>query len=218
MEKEHWEGIYASKSSRELSWSFEGTDPSLVLLEECGVPLTAHIVDVGGGESTWAGLLLDLGFTNLTVVDISAHAIDRARVRLGARADLVEWVVCDVAKYTPTRQVDVWHDRATFHFLTNAAAIRQYADVLWRSVVPGGVVLLSTFAENGPERCSGLRVQRYSELDLASALETWCRKERCFPAEHVTPWGTAQAFLHCSFRRRAVATLGTGRAQPRLAE
>ena len=198
---EHWEKVYLTRSSDRLSWHQASPEPSLALLERFGVPASAALVDVGGGASNLVDALLDRGWSDLTVVDLARAALEVSKMRLGERADKVAWIVADVTRWVPDRAYDVWHDRAVFHFLTDEAQRIAYRQALGVGVKPGGLVIMATFAPDGPERCSGLPVCRYDAKALAAEIgpEFELREER--RAEHVTPAGHVQPFTWCAFRR-----------------
>lgn len=204
--REHWETVYRSKATDAVSWYQPHAVQSLALIQATPVPLDAHILDAGGGASTLVDDLLDAGYTNITVVDLSAAALVAAQTRLSARAAAVTWLAADVtALDLPPQSVDVWHDRAVFHFLTQFEDRRAYIRTLLRTVRPGGHVIVATFAEDGPEKCSGLPVMRYSagtlhaEFGDAFTLVTHDRET------HATPFGTTQEFTYCYCRVAATA-------------
>ena len=202
--KAHWEKVYATKPVDGVSWFQAHADQSLRLIREAGVPLTAAIIDVGGGASTLVDDLLQQGYSSLTVLDLSAAALAAARARLGAPAECVQWIEADVTTATlPARGYDVWHDRAVFHFLTDPDQRQAYVEAVLRSVKPGGHVIVATFADDGPTQCSGLPVMRYSAGELHAqfgAPFTLLRHER---EEHHTPSGAVQKFIYCYCRKAA---------------
>ena len=159
----HWEKVYRTKGENEVSWFQKSPSISLELIRATGVGINASIIDIGGGASRLVDALLDEGFTTITVLDLSEKALETSKARLGERsATNVKWVAADVTKWEPLQTYDVWHDRAAFHFLTDAADRAAYADRILRAVRPGGYVIIGTFAVDGPERCSGLPVVRYT--------------------------------------------------------
>lgn len=163
------------------------------------MPKSAKIIDVGGGDSRLVDFLLDEGFENLTVLDISAKVLERAKKRLGKKAKNVNWVVSDVTDYQPETVFDVWHDRATFHFLTTTEEIAAYLGVAEKAVA--GFMTIGTFSDTGPKKCSGLNIKQYSESELQAQLDGEFEKVRCITEDHQTPFGTTQNFLFCSFKR-----------------
>lgn len=169
-EERHWEEVYRSTPTVELSWFTEHPSTSLELIRHAAPNLDSRIIDVGGGDSLLVDHLLDAGYRQLSVLDISGSALERARTRLGARAEAVTWIVDDVLAAKTLGTYDVWHDRALLHFMVDRRQRDSYVATLLRTLAPGGAAVLGTFAPDGPERCSGLRVRRYGEEELASEL------------------------------------------------
>jgi len=196
----HWENIYKTRQLEEVGWYQEKPITSLHLIDLLNVPLDASIIDVGGGDSYLVDHLLDLGYTDITVLDISGSAIERAKKRLGARAELVEWIVSDIVSFTPVKSYNLWHDRAAFHFLTNSEDVGQYLNKINSQLMPGGHLVIGTFSETGPDKCSGLVIQQYSENTLSILLEKFFEKIKCFYIDHITPSNSIQNFLFCCFR------------------
>ena len=199
--KDHWEKIYRDKRSDEVSWWQENPKTSLDFIHSLRLPTSARIIDVGGGDSKLVDALLDEGFENITVLDISENAIERAKQRLGGRAQDVHWIVSDVNAFHPQSPYDLWHDRATFHFLTTDPDIAQYITIARQAVRNSGYLIMGTFSTSGPKTCSGLTIRQYTEQTLASRLEEGFKKITCITEDHVTPFGTKQNFLFCSFQR-----------------
>lgn len=199
--KRHWEHIYATRPTDRVSWFQEHADQSVHLIEATGAPSDAAIIDVGGGASIFVDDLLSRAYTNLTVLDISAAALEAARQRLGDLGSLVRWVEADVLDAElPPHHFDVWHDRAVFHFLTSPQDRQTYVAAVLKAVKPGGHVIVATFAEDGPTECSGLPVMRYSAEELHAefgAPFTLVRHER---ESHHTPGGAVQKFIYCYCR------------------
>lgn len=201
--RSHWEHVYETKASDAVSWYQPSPVHSLALLDEVGMNPDTRLIDVGGGDSTLVDALLARGMHAITVLDISAAALARARARVGARAGDVAWVEADVTTVAlPESGLDVWHDRAVFHFLTDAADRERYVAAMERAVRPGGSVVMATFALDGPERCSGLDVVRYGPDELAAALGASFELVRSDRDVHLTPWGVAQPFTYVVLRRR----------------
>ncbi len=200
-EKKHWENIYRTKQPEELSWTQETPAVSLDFIRSLQLPETARIIDIGGGDSTFADFLLDADYKDVTVLDISGAALERARRRLGSRAGKIKWVEQDVTSFDPLTRFDLWHDRAAFHFLTKPAQINKYLAVAGKSINEGGYAVIGTFSPNGPEKCSGLPIRRYDEQALAATFSTEFKKISCIAADHITPFQTKQHFLFCSFRK-----------------
>lgn len=200
--KEHWEGVYSSKSSDAVSWFQAHAEQSLRLIKGTGVSLSAAIIDVGGGASTLVDDLLRDAYSNLTVLDLSAAALNAAKLRLGTRSSSVRWLEADVTNAAlAVHAYDVWHDRAVFHFLTTAQERNAYVGQVLRSVKPGGHVIVATFAEDGPTQCSGLPVMRYRADQLHAQFGepfTLLQHEK---EEHHTPFGTIQKFVYCYCRK-----------------
>ncbi|WP_303920221.1 trans-aconitate 2-methyltransferase [Draconibacterium sediminis] len=202
--KKHWEEIYKSKNTAEVSWFQASPTTSLQFVKEFNLPLSARIIDVGGGDSFMVDRLLEMGYWNITVLDISETAIQKAQQRLGEKADTVTWIVADAAGFQPTETYDFWHDRAAFHFLTEKQEISNYVDTIRSYVKPGGYLVLGTFSEQGPTKCSGIEIKQYSENTMTSLLTDFFNKIRCISVDHKTPFNTLQNFIFCSFRRLAV--------------
>jgi 2-polyprenyl-3-methyl-5-hydroxy-6-metoxy-1,4-benzoquinol methylase len=196
--KEHWESVYTTKGDEALSWTQPEPGTSLALVSEA-CP-AGRVIDVGGGASVLAERLLDRGYS-VAVLDIAERALERARQRLGARASQIRWIVADVTAAPDLGTFDVWHDRAVFHFLTDAADRAAYAALLTRTVPVGGHAVIATFALDGPQKCSGLAVRRYDGAMLAAELGAGFELLRSVPEIHVTPWGQPQSFQYSLFRR-----------------
>ncbi len=191
--QKHWETVYGSKRDAELSWTLREPATSLALIAEA-CP-TGRVIDIGGGTSLLADSLLDRCYS-VTVLDISHTAIDRARTRLGDRAS---WMVADVTSAPDLQTFDVWHDRAVFHFLTTAEDRVAYVELLARTVPAGGHAIIATFTLDGPEKCSGLAVQRYDGPMLAAKLGPRFKLLKSIPELHRTPWGAQQSFQYSLF-------------------
>lgn len=200
--KDHWEKVYTSKASDAMSWFQPHADISVGLIKATGVCRDASIIDVGGGASTLVDDLLATGYTNLSVLDLSAAALAAARNRLGEKAPSVQWIEADITKANPPyHQFDIWHDRAVFHFLTSAEDRAAYVQAVFRAVKPGGHVIVATFAEDGPEQCSGLPVMRYRADELHAEFGEAFSLQRHEKEAHHTPSGTVQQFVYCYCRR-----------------
>ncbi len=199
--KQHWENIYTSKKINEVSWYQPTPATSLDFFRQFNVPLQAKIIDIGGGDSFLADNLLDLGYTDITVLDISEAAIERAKLRLGKRASMVKWIVADAAAFIPETKYDFWHDRAAFHFLTDETEISNYLTTAQNYIQPDGILVIGTFSENGPEKCSGINIRQYSEQSMTERLKLFFEKIKCIKIDHKTPFNTIQNFIFCSFRK-----------------
>lgn len=201
--KAHWENVYATKQANTVSWYQTHAQLSLELIESTAPGRSSAIVDVGGGASVLVDDLLAAGYANLTVLDISGAALDQARIRLGVQSTSVSWLEADVlSAVLPRAAFDVWHDRAVFHFLTDAGDRRRYVDQVKRALKPGGAVVIGTFAEDGPTKCSGLDVARYSAAQLYAELGREFVPVSSRRHEHLTPSGAMQAFTFCVGRFR----------------
>ena len=198
---DHWEGIYASTAATDLSWYEPEPAASLRLIEKMAPRPSQAVIDVGAGESLLVDSLLARGFTDVTVLDVSQHALREVERRLGERARHVTFVHQDVLTWTPDRQYDIWHDRAVFHFLTERAARDRYVEIAAQAVRVGGGLVLATFAEDGPTQCSGLPTSRYSALDLEATFSEYFSLDEHERREHVTPRGIVQPFTWAVLRR-----------------
>lgn len=200
----HWQKVYTTKAPEHVSWFQPRPDRALRFIAAAALAPEAPIIDVGAGASRLVDALLALGYRDITLLDVSAAALAATRARLGARGDTVTYVTGDITRVTlPQARYLLWHDRAVFHFLTAPADRAAYLATLRHALAPQGQVVIATFAEDGPERCSGLPVCRYSAAALAAEFGAdfaLCADER---ERHPTPFGTTQWFTYCRFRRRA---------------
>lgn len=200
--KSHWEGVYASRQPTEVSWYQAEPTRSLQLLRDAGAGPDTAVIDIGGGDSTFVDGVLAAQLGRVTVLDISGAALSRAQARLGARASEVSWIEADVTRVQlPAQAFDVWHDRAVFHFLTRAEDRARYVATAAAALRPGGTLLISTFALEGPTRCSGLEVARYGPAELAWEFGEAFALERSFADVHRTPSGAEQRFTVAVLRR-----------------
>ncbi|MBR0870481.1 class I SAM-dependent methyltransferase [Bradyrhizobium tropiciagri] len=197
----HWQNVYLTKGEQQVSWSQADPQPSLGLIEQVAGGRDASIIDIGGGASRLVDALLARGLHALTVLDLSEAALASARQRLGAAGDGVRWIADDATRWQPPQAFDVWHDRAAFHFLVGEADRTAYLDRLHRGVRPGGHAIIGTFALDGPEKCSGLPVQRYDPAALSRTIGPAFALIAEVPHHHVTPWGTMQSFQFSVLRR-----------------
>ena len=195
----HWQNVYTTKNEKEVSWFQERPDISVEFIAATGAGPNSTIVDIGGGASRLADTLLDEGYRNLTVLDLSEAALASSRERIGRRAATVKWIAADITTWQPTKRYDVWHDRAAFHFLTGESDRRAYVSCLETALRDGGQAIIATFALNGPERCSGLPVARYDGASLAAILGPRFRLLANRVDEHRTPWGAGQVFQYSRF-------------------
>ena len=202
--KDHWEKVYTTKETDEVSWFQEHAELSLRLIRDAGVPYTASIIDVGGGASTLVDDLLANGYTNVTVLDLSGTALAKAKARLGARVSDVHWLEANVINAElPEQAYDVWHDRAVFHFLTTPEERHAYVHAVLHSVKPGGLVIVATFAEDGPTKCSGLPIVRYNANELHAEFGEPFLLLGHEKESHHTPGGNEQRFVYCFCRKVA---------------
>jgi SAM-dependent methyltransferase len=199
--KDHWEKIYESKEESDFSWFQQYPKTSIEFINLFKLPKDGKIIDIGGGDSHLVDVLIELGYTNIYVLDISAKAIERAKVRLGNKAKLVKWIVSDITDYQPDITFDFWHDRAAFHFLTTEAQIIRYLSIVSSAIKPEGFLVLGTFSENGPKKCSGLEIKQYSEASMSKLFEKDFKRIKCVEENHTTPFNTVQNFVFCSFQK-----------------
>lgn len=199
--KKHWENIYQTKELKDVSWFQPTPETSLDFLKQLNVPTTAKIIDIGGGDSFLVDHLLDLGYQDISVLDISVAAINRAKQRLGDDAKKVKWIVANAATFKPAEKYDFWHDRAAFHFLTDEQEISNYLETAQENINPTGVLVIGTFSEQGPKKCSGIDIKQYSETTMTERLKKFFEKIKCITVDHNTPFDTIQNFVFCSFRK-----------------
>ena len=200
--KHHWDQVYTTKTSDSVSWFQEHADQSLRLIHNARLGKDAAIIDVGGGASRLVDDLVAEGYTDLTVLDLSSAALAVAKQRLGKHADAVHWMEGDITRTElPIHRFDIWHDRAVFHFLTEPADRHAYVERVMRSVRPGGHVIIATFAEDGPEKCSGLPVMRYQPETLHAEFGDAFLLVKHEKEAHHTPFGTVQQFVYCYCRK-----------------
>jgi SAM-dependent methyltransferase len=196
--KDHWDAVYRTKPADGVSWFRPHLERSLAFLEGTKLDLDARVIDVGGGASTLVDDLLERGYTNVTVLDLSQAALDATRARLGERAARVRWLCADVTEARlPEAAYDFWHDRAVFHFLREDEQRRRYVEAVRRALKPGGHIVVATFGPEGPERCSGLDVVRYTADGLHDEFGGAFEKVASATEVHKTPWGSEQQFVYC---------------------
>lgn len=198
--KNHWETVYETKQPSEVSWTQENPKTSLDFIRETHLDKTAKIIDIGGGDSNLVDFLLEEGYENISVLDISANALERAKKRLGKNAEKVTWIVSDITEFKPETKYDIWHDRATFHFLTTPEQIKKYAEITQKWI--NGFLIIGTFSENGPKKCSGLDIKQYSETAMENQFSNSFKKLKCITEDHTTPFETKQNFTFCLFEKR----------------
>lgn len=197
--KEHWENVYEIKSPDEVSWTQAKPTLSLEMIASFQLSKNASIIDIGGGDSNLVDHLLDQGFTDLSVLDISSKAIERCKKRLGDKAQHVNWIVCDITHFEPQKKYDVWHDRATFHFLVNPIQIADYTRLVANFV--NSHLIIATFSMDGPIKCSGLPISQYDESSLIKQFNPPFSLAKATNHNHITPFNTTQNFIYCSFNK-----------------
>lgn len=197
----HWENVYATKGEAEVSWFQDSPAISLEMIRAVSPDHDAAIIDIGGGASRLVDALLQGGYRDVAVLDLSANALDIVKRRIGQAASTIDWIVADATTWQPAKTYDVWHDRAAFHFLTDPPDRAAYVERLRSAVAPGGHVIIATFAPDGPEKCSGLPVQRYDSTSLAAELGPEFELVETRSETHHTPWHSTQAFQFSRFRR-----------------
>jgi SAM-dependent methyltransferase len=200
--KSHWENVFATKQTNEVSWTQEYPKTAMDYLENLNLSKTANIIDIGGGDSNLVDALLDKGYQNIWVLDISEFALERAKKRLGDKADIVHWIVSDITEFKPEVKFDFWHDRAVFHFLTEEESINKYVAIIGNAINQNGNFLLGTFSENGPLKCSGLEIKQYSENAMKLTFNESFEAVKCFTENHTTPFDTVQNFQFCGFKKK----------------
>jgi cyclopropane fatty-acyl-phospholipid synthase-like methyltransferase len=197
--KDYWNMVYKTKNPDQVSWTQKIPQPSLDFIHSFHLPKTAKIIDIGSGDSLLVDYLLEEGFENITLLDISEKALDKVKMRLGEKAEKVHWVVSDIAEFQSDTMFDLWHDRATFHFLTTNDQISRYLERARKLV--SQYLVIGTFSEKGPEKCSGLPIRKYDPDEMSVSFSDGFKKITCMNADHETPFGTKQNFTYCSFRR-----------------
>jgi len=198
--KKHWETIYQTKQPNEVSWTEEKPSVSLGLIHSFNPSKSAKIIDIGGGDSKLVDYLLAEGYSDLSVLDISGAAIERAKKRLGKKSNQITWIVQDVLDFKPKEQYAIWHDRAAFHFQTEEKTINSYLNLV--STAVSGNVIVGTFSTDGPTKCSGLDVKQYDEIGMKSRFESRAFKNiLCKRENHLTPMGAIQNFVFCLFKK-----------------
>ncbi len=199
--KTHWENIYQTKELENVSWYQPKPQTSIELIEKHAQSKHDAIIDIGGGDSFLAESLLDLGYRNITILDISSTAIERAKTRMGERANQVNWIVSNILEYQPTEKYSIWHDRAAFHFLNQQDEIQQYVAIANESIVDDGALVIGTFSVDGPLKCSGIDITQYAESTLEQTFDHHFKLESTFRIDHPTPFDTQQNFLFGTFKK-----------------
>lgn len=196
----HWENVYTTKDLSKVSWVQEKPTSSLELIDYLNLSKSAPIIDIAGGNANLVDYLLSASFTNLSVLDISAKALEVSKERLGNKAEQINWIVSNVLNFSSEKTYEVWHDRAGFHFLTQEKEIKQYLEVLDK--IKPSYLIIGTFSENGPEKCSGLPIKKYSIKDLTETFASSYQLLKSNNVNHRTPTGGEQNFNFCCFKRK----------------
>ncbi|HEY4680636.1 MAG TPA: class I SAM-dependent methyltransferase [Nitrosarchaeum sp.] len=200
--KVHWEDVWTRKKSNEVSWYQKEPQTSLDLILSTNPSKDVHIIDVGGGDSVLVDKLLELDFKNITVLDISANALKKAKERLGQKADRINWIESDIMEFDSEERYDIWHDRALLHFLTSEKDILNYRELIKKHVKGGGHLIISCFSTKGPKMCSGLDTVQYSEESIKKIFSEEFEHIKSFEEEHMTPRQTSQIFIYNIFRKK----------------
>lgn len=199
-QKAYWDNIYTIKQPHEVSWTQAKPVHSLQLIENCGMDKSARIIDIGGGDSNLVDFLVEAGYENISVLDISEKAIERAKLRLGDNSKKVNWIVSDVTDFQPTESYDIWHDRAAFHFLIAPEQIGKYVSIVSKSV--NKTLIIGTFSDEGPLKCSGLEICQYTAEKMQETFGEHFELKESFKDNHTTPFDTTQNFLYCRFEKK----------------
>ena len=200
--EDHWQNVYDKKNENEVSWYQKSPKLSLEFVKSLNLSLDAEIIDIGAGESRLVDNLLEMGFVNLSVLDISSKSIEKTKKRFGLKSKLVNWIVSDINNFNPTKKYDLWHDRAAFHFLKDSVEIDNYVKLVKSSLHNQGNLIIATFSENGPLKCSGLEVSRYSENSISDLFNNDFELIKSQKSIHKTPFSTSQEFLFSKFKKK----------------
>lgn len=198
--KDHWQNVYETKNPNEVSWTQKIPQTSLDLIEEVSKGKSSKIIDIGGGDSNLVDFLLEKGFENISVLDISAKALEKAKTRLEVQAENVDWIVTDITEFKTSTEYDIWHDRAVFHFLTTQDKIKKYVEIVRNAV--SDTLIIGTFSVDGPQKCSGLPILQYNEERLKNIFSQDFELVRSFTEDHITPFNTVQNFIFCQFKKK----------------
>jgi len=201
MSSNYWDEVYKKKSENDLSWFQEVPKKSLEMINELKLSKDANIIDIGGGDSRLVDCLIDSSFSKIDLLDISSEPLAKAKIRLGGKSNGVNFITSDITQFRPTKKYMLWHDRATFHFLTQIEQIESYLKIAHEALEVGGYLIVSTFSHSGPEKCSGLNISQYSQDELKALFGQYFANTKCFEDTHVTPWGSKQDFVYCGFRK-----------------
>ena len=200
--EDHWQNVYYKKNENEVSWYQKSPKLSLEFVKILNLRLDAEIIDIGAGESRLVDNLLEMGFVNLSVLDISSKSIEKTKKRLGLKSKLVNWIVSDINNFIPKKKYDLWHDRAAFHFLKDSVEIDNYVKLVKSSLHNQGNLIIATFSENGPLKCSGLEVSRYSKDSILKVFGNYFSLIKSEKSTHDTPFNTSQEFLFSNFKKK----------------
>lgn len=200
--KEHWENVFAQKQENEVSWFQEYPKTSMAFLDLFHLDLHANIIDIGGGDSHFIDALIEKGYQNIFLLDISENAIERVKKRLGEKAMYLTFINSDITEFNPIVKFDFWHDRAAFHFLTQEEKISKYVSIAESAINKNGYLILGTFSDEGPKKCSGLEIQQYTEASMSARFEVAFNRIKCIRENHITPFNATQNFLFCSFQKK----------------
>ena len=199
--KEHWELVHSQKKENEVSWFQLFPQESIKFIKTLKLSLNDNIIDVGAGESRLVDNLLEMGFRNIDVLDISKSAISKAKKSLGVKSSLVNWIVCDINNFKPSKKYKLWHDRAAFHFLRKEIEINNYVDLASNSISKNGKMIIATFSSNGPDKCSGIRVNRYNLESIKKQFNNYFILDNHLITNHSTPFNTVQEFIFTNFSK-----------------
>ncbi len=200
--KKHWENVFLTKDTSTVSWHQPVPETSLRLISELNISKTDKIIEVGAGDSFLGDFLLEKGYSEITLLDISEKALDTVRNRLGKKAELITFRNTDIVHFSPETKYTLWHDRAVFHFLTDKKDVVKYVNNVSTGIIEGGFLIIGTFSNNGPDNCSDLNVQQYSEKEITDVFKINFTKIECFTENHKTPSGGSQNFLFCIFQHK----------------
>ena len=199
--KSHWEKIYDEKNEDEVSWFQKETNESMKMIQSAGIE-NPKIIDVGSGRSKLLKNLIEIGYNHLTYLDISESALEKSKEFLGEKSNKVRWISKDILSFMTDEKFDIWHDRAVFHFLNEENLIRKYIEIVEKNISESGHLIIGTFSENGPLKCSGLDVRRYSEKVIEKLFNRSFKLIDSFYYDHVTPFNTTQNFLFSHFIKK----------------
>jgi 2-polyprenyl-3-methyl-5-hydroxy-6-metoxy-1,4-benzoquinol methylase len=199
--KAHWENVFQTKDTTKVSWHQPVPDTSIKLIDKLNLSKSAKIIEVGSGDSFLGDVLLEKGYSAITLLDISEKALQTVQERLGEKAQTIKFLAADITEFSSSETYDLWHDRAVFHFLSDVNDINKYVNIVSKKLILGGHLILGTFSNNGPDMCSDLNVQQYSEEEITKTFSQHFKKIECFTENHHTPSGGIQNFLFCIFQR-----------------